>query len=116
MKRKVSIILPTLNEEGGLKKTMHCLPKSKIFELGYDLEILVIDGGSTDLTRDIALQMGTKLIVEKQKGYGRAYTIGLKAASGDILVTLDADGTYPDELIPGYIQILNEKNLFYHNK
>jgi glycosyltransferase involved in cell wall biosynthesis len=93
-----------------------CLPKSKIFELGYDLEILVIDGGSTDLTRDIALQLGTKLFVEKQKGYGRAYTIGLKAASGDILVTLDADGTYPDELIPGYIQILNEKNLFYHNK
>jgi glycosyltransferase involved in cell wall biosynthesis len=60
--------------------------------------------------------MGTKLIVEKQKGYGQAYTIGLKAASGDILVTLDADGTYPDELIPGYIQILNEKDLFYHNK
>ena len=42
--------------------------------------------------------MDAKVIVEKQRGYGRAYKTGLAAAKGDIIVTLDSDGTYPAEL------------------
>ena len=48
---------------------------------------------------------------EKRKGYGRAYKTGFDAVNGEIIVTLDADGTYPVELIPKYIQRLNEKNM-----
>jgi glycosyltransferase involved in cell wall biosynthesis len=107
----VSIVIPSLNEESGIKVTISSIPKVAIQELGYNLEILVIDGDSGDLTRDVALQMGAKVIVEKRKGYGRAYKTGLRAATGDIIVTLDADGTYHTEGIPAYIQQLNEKNL-----
>lgn len=108
---KVSIIIPALNEESGIKNTISSIPRSKIHEQGYCLEILVIDGNSTDLTRDVALQLGAKVIVEKLKGYGRALKTGIYAARGNIIVTIDADGSYPTELIPEYLQELDEKGL-----
>jgi dolichol-phosphate hexosyltransferase len=111
-KKKVSILVPTLNEEEGLQKTLDSLPKEKILEFGYELEVLVIDGGSTDLTRDVATQFdGVKIILEKRNGYGRAYKTGFAAARGDIIVTLDADGSYPVELIPNYIHKLVKDDL-----
>jgi dolichol-phosphate hexosyltransferase len=107
----ISIIIPTLNEQSGIQKTISSIPKSKLYNgLGYDVEILVIDNKSTDLTREVALKMGARVILEKEKGYGRAYKTGFAAARGDIIVTLDGDGTYPAELIPEYIQLLNERN------
>jgi dolichol-phosphate hexosyltransferase len=108
----VSIIIPTLNERDGIEKTISSIPKVRIHELlGYDVEILVIDGDSTDSTRDVAIKMGAKVLVEKQNGYGRAYKTGFAAAKGDIIVTIDADNTYPAEHIPEYITQLKEKNL-----
>ena len=107
----ISIIIPTLNEQDGIEKTIRALPKTRLSELGYDLEIIIIDGNSTDLTREIARRMGARVVLEKRKGYGRAFKTGFNEAKGDILVTLDADGTYPAELIPEYIQGLKEKGL-----
>jgi len=109
--KSISVLIPTLNEQEGIKLTIDSIPKDKLAELGYDLEILVIDGNSTDLTRQIANEMGSKIILEKRTGYGRAYKTGFSEAKGDIIVTLDADGTYPAELIPDYIRYLNEKKL-----
>jgi len=107
----VSIIIPTLNEEAGIERTIHSVPKKRLSELGYNLEIIIVDGNSTDLTREIAERMGAKVILDKRRGYGRAFKTGFSEAKGDILVTLDADLTYPAELIPEYIQVLNEKGL-----
>ena len=107
-KKIVSIILPALNEEEGLKRTLYSIPKSDLVSAGYDVEILVVDGNSTDKTRDVAQEMGARVIIEKGKGYGRAYKTGLESAEGDIIVTLDADDTYPAELIVEYIQKLIE--------
>jgi glycosyltransferase involved in cell wall biosynthesis len=107
----VSIIIPALNEEFGIQKTISSIPLTEIRDtLGYDVEILVIDGNSTDMTRDVALKAGVQVIVEKQLGYGRAYKAGFAAAKGDIIITLDADNTYPTEYIPKYIKQLNEYN------
>jgi glycosyltransferase involved in cell wall biosynthesis len=107
----VTILIPAINEESGIRKTISSIPKVRISELGYSLEIIVIDGNSSDLTREVAQYLGTKVIVEKRKGYGRAYKTGLAMATGNIIVTLDADGTYPAELIPEYIEQLNKKYL-----
>jgi hypothetical protein len=107
----ISIIIPTLNEEDGIEKTITSIPKYKLSELGYNFEIIIIDGNSTDLTREIAERLGARVVLEKRKGYGRAFKTGFSEAKGDILVTLDADGTYPAELIPDYIQELREKGL-----
>jgi len=107
----ISILIPAFNEEIGIKRTINAIPITKLSDQGYDVEIIVIDGDSTDLTREVAGNMGARVIVEKRKGYGRAYKTGFCEAKGEIFVTLDADGTYPAEFIPEYLSQLNQKQL-----
>jgi glycosyltransferase involved in cell wall biosynthesis len=108
---KVSIIIPTLNEEYGIQKTIQSIPMRELVAQGYDVEILVIDGCSADSTQNVGYTMGAKVIVESKRGYGRAYKTGFEAAKGDIIVTLDADGTYPAKDILGYLRKLKENDL-----
>jgi glycosyltransferase involved in cell wall biosynthesis len=77
----------------------------------WDLEILIVDGNSIDKTREIASSKGAQVILEKRKGYGRAYKTGLAQATGDIIVTGDADATYPFNSIHEYIQLLLDSHL-----
>jgi glycosyltransferase involved in cell wall biosynthesis len=108
----LSVIIPTLNEQSGIEDTIRTIPKSYISnKLGYEIEVIVVDGQSTDSTREIATRLGARVIIEKHRGYGRACKSGFAEAKGDIIVTLDADNTYPTESIPNYIEELNEKNL-----
>ena len=77
-KRLISIIIPTLNEQSGIEKTIKSIPKSVIRDkLGYEVEIIIVDGDSIDSTREIASKMGARVIIEKRKGYGRACKSGL---------------------------------------
>ena len=71
----------------------------------------MVDGDSKDKTQEIAKNKGAKIIIEKRKGYGRAYKTGMPKANGDIIVTGDADATYPFDRIHEYIQLLIDKNL-----
>lgn len=103
---KVSILLPTLNEEGGIGPTMEALDRAAFERLGWDVEFLVIDGDSKDRTRAEAERRGAKVLVEPRRGYGRAYKTGFAAATGDILVTGDADGTYPFDQAHEFVQHL----------
>jgi len=76
----------------------------------WNLEIIIVDGNSKDKTQEIANKKGAKIIIEKRRGYGRAYKTGLSKATGDIIVTGDADATYPFDRIHLYIQkLLDEK-------
>ena len=106
--KKVSIIIPALNEEKSIAITIDKIPKGLIKKMGYDLEIIVVDGGSKDKTREIAVKKGAKVIVELRKGYGRAYITGFKYAKGDIIITGDADGTYPFEITPLLIFLIEK--------
>ena len=105
-KRLVSIVIPTLNEAYGIKKTIERIPIDELKDMGYDCEIIVVDGGSTDGTIEIAKSLGAKVIMEHRRGYGRAYKTGLSHVKGDIIITLDGDGSYPSEYIPKLIRIL----------
>ncbi|MGA1848125.1 MAG: glycosyltransferase family 2 protein [Thermoplasmatota archaeon] len=102
---KVSVIIPTLNEEESIGETIDQIPRSP------DQEIMIVDGLSTDRTREIALSKGARIVEEKRKGYGRAYKTGFKEAMGNIIVTLDGDTTYPAELIPEIVRQLEEEGL-----
>jgi len=107
----VSVILPTINEEKGVGKTIDSINKEYFKKNNWNLEIIIVDGDSKDKTQEIAKNKGAKVIIEKRKGYGRAYKTGMPQASGDIIVTGDADATYPFDRIHKYIQLLIDNNL-----
>ena len=108
---KISVVIPALNEEDGIGKTLDMINRDYFKKKGWDLEILVVDGNSTDKTRDVAKKKGARVIIEPRKGYGRAYKTGLKEVKGDIIVTGDADATYPFDKIHEYIEYLLKNNL-----
>ena len=108
---KVTVILPTINEEEGVGKTIDSINRDYFKEKNWQLEIMIVDGDSTDKTQEIAISKGAKVEVEKRKGYGRAYKTGMPKASGDIIVTGDADATYPFERIHKYVQQLIDEDL-----
>jgi len=107
----ITVILPTINEEKGVGKTIDSIKKDIFKQKNWNLEIVIVDGDSKDKTQEIARSKGAKVIVEKRKGYGRAYKTGMPQASGDIIVTGDADATYPFDKIHNYIQQLIDEDL-----
>lgn len=111
MKKKISVVIPALNEREGIVKTIKSIPKTELEEMGYEVQVLVVDGGSDDGTTELAKEAGAEVIVERRRGYGRAYKTGFAHAKGDIIVTADADATYPMEDIPRLIKILEEEGL-----
>jgi glycosyltransferase involved in cell wall biosynthesis len=87
----VSVVIPTLNEAGNILETVTIIHK----EIAYPKEIIVVDGNSTDGTKEIVKDTNfCKLIVESRRGYGLALRTGIKHAKGDVVVMVDGDGTY----------------------
>ena len=108
---KVTIVIPTLNEERGIGKTLDAVNSEYFRDSKWDLEFIIVDGDSKDKTREIATKKRSQVILEKRKGYGRAYKTGFSQSTGDIIVTGDADATYPFNLIHEYIQMLVDQHL-----
>ncbi|MFO1534393.1 MAG: glycosyltransferase family 2 protein [Thermoplasmatota archaeon] len=108
---KVTILVPTLNEEKGIGPTLDAVDRKAFAAKGWELELLVVDGASKDRTREEAEARGARVLVEPRRGYGRAYKEGFKAASGDVIVTGDADGTYPFERAHEFVQLLLDQGL-----
>ena len=71
-----TIIIPTINEEKAIGKVIKEIPLKTLEKNNYKTEILIIDGASTDNTKQIAEKLGATVITEKRKGYGRAYKTG----------------------------------------
>ena len=113
--KKITIVIPALNEEEGIGQVVREIPINKLKELGYGTEIMVIDNGSTDKTKYIANNNGAKVIVQPIKGYGNAYKAGFANASGEIIATGDADLTYPFSILPKLIKKIENENLDFIN-
>ncbi|MEW6011604.1 MAG: glycosyltransferase family 2 protein [Euryarchaeota archaeon] len=108
--QKISIIIPALNEEGIVGKTIKQIPLDKLKSFGFETEIIVIDNDSTDNTAQEALSAGAIVIKEVNRGYGNAYKRGFKEITGDIIVMGDADGSHPFEMICDFIKPLLNGN------
>ncbi len=104
----VTVIIPTMNEEKAIVQTIRSVPNDGWCE---KLDFLVVDGNSADRTRELASEEGATVYLEGRKGYGRAYRTGFSIAPGEILVTMDADCTYPGEEVPGLVRRLVEDDL-----
>ncbi len=100
----VSIVIPAYNEETSIAGTLEEI-RSVMSGAGIDdYEILVVDDGSTDATAELAEQAGARVLGHPHNvGYGRSLKDGIKAATYDTIVILDADLTYPAESIPGLL-------------
>ena len=106
---KVSFVIPALNEEGVVGKTIRSIPVKEIEEAGYTVEIIVVNNNSTDNTAQ-ASDAGATVFLEEKRGYGNAYLRGFKEATGDIIIMGDADGTYPLEQSMDFINYLVDDN------
>lgn len=99
---KVTLLIPTLNEEDGMKTVMPRVDKS-LFE-----QILVVDGNSKDRTVELARQMGYDVVLQKTPGIRGAYMDALPHIKGEAILTFSPDGNSIPELLKPCIDKFNE--------
>ncbi len=98
---RVSVVIPTLNEALNLPHVLAELPSCVH-------EVVIVDGLSTDGTPEVAARIrpDAKIVFQSKRGKGDALQCGFEAATGDILVMMDADGSADPQEIPAFIEAL----------
>jgi glycosyltransferase involved in cell wall biosynthesis len=99
-----TIVVPALNEEQGIGVVLQKI----VSEVDDTYEILVVDGASTDGTRVVAGDFPCRVVVEPKRGKGVAIRRALAEARGENIIFIDADDTYPAEVIPEIARGLEE--------
>ncbi|WP_298580298.1 glycosyltransferase family 2 protein [uncultured Luteimonas sp.] len=111
---RLSVILPAKNEAEGLRLT---LPRLRAAQ--SDAELIVVDDGSTDDTARVAAEYGARVLSSPYSmGNGAAIKRGARAASGDVIVFMDADGQHDpdcirpllDKLAEGYDMVVGARD------
>ncbi|MFQ5952910.1 MAG: glycosyltransferase family 2 protein [Candidatus Omnitrophota bacterium] len=93
LKESVSIIIATLNEEEDIGNIIKKCQQ-------YSNDIVIVDGHSTDKTREIAESLDARVFLDNKKGKGDAIRVGISKARNDVLVFIDADGSHNPDDIP----------------
>lgn len=90
---RISVVIPAYNEEKRIGGVLSQIPD-------FVDEVIVVDDGSTDRTSEVAESFGVGVIrLEQNQGKGRAMREGIKEATGDVVVFMDADGQHrPEEI------------------
>ncbi len=105
--RNVSVIIPAYNEEKTIGQVIDIVNESNI-----ECEIIVVNNCCTDGTTEAATEKGAKVVYCDKKGKGYAMEVGLKAATNEIVVFLDADITdYDKNLIPLLVTPIIENDI-----
>jgi len=106
--QSITVIIPCLNEEQGIRSVLESMPE-------FVDEVIVVDNNSTDRTHDVAASLGAKVIHEFERGYGRSYKRGFANATGDVIVTLDGDHSYPVDAISYLLEAYLHLNVDFLN-
>ncbi len=96
----ITVIIPTKNEADNLLAVLPALPPVH--------EVILVDGNSTDGTIEAARSVlpDIKVVTQTRKGKGNALACGFNAATGDVIVMFDADGSADPAEIPAYVEAL----------
>jgi glycosyltransferase involved in cell wall biosynthesis len=105
---KVSVVIPAYNEELLIGKTLETLKQQ---DYAHPYEIVVCDNNSTDRTGEIAMSMGAKVVVEKNKGTRFAYDRGMRESSGDLILVTNADTRLPKNWISSIVKAYEDPNV-----
>jgi glycosyltransferase involved in cell wall biosynthesis len=99
----VSVIIPTLNEEANIGWVLQRMP-------GWVEEVIVVDGGSRDRTVEVARALRPEVVVinEPRRGKGVALRTGFEAATGEVIVIIDADGSMDPSEIEHYVRAIGK--------
>ena len=100
---KLTVSMITMNEEGAVAKVIRDIQR-----VVPDAEILLVDS-SKDRTAEIAQELGCRVIKQfPPQGYGPAMDRAVREGSGDVVITLDCDDTYPVEAIPEMMKLIDQ--------
>lgn len=102
---KVSIIVPVLNEEENIERLIKRLCKGNTDKIA---ELLVVDGGSTDRTLDLAAYAGAQILRSPKKGRAQQMNFGAQHATGDLLYFVHGDTLPPERYLDDLYQAVNE--------
>ncbi|HTP54594.1 MAG TPA: glycosyltransferase family 2 protein [Thermoplasmata archaeon] len=115
---RASLVIPTLDEAASIASVLRSFRaaaeegnRTFFRDDPIDWEILVVDGASKDGTAAIAAGEGARVIVERRRGYGRAYRTGFAEARGEVIATADGDATYPVETVPALVRKLLDEQI-----
>lgn len=109
MKNKsICIIIPTLNEASSIGKVIDEIPKKALEDSGYTVEMVVVDGISTDGTIQIARDRGALVLTETRRGKARAIRTAFETVASDYVFMLDGDFTYSAAYIPAMLKVLQK--------
>ncbi len=101
---KITVVLPAKNESAAIGQTL-----AQIQQLQLAHEIIVVNDGSTDQTKQVAESAGAKVLTHPySKGNGAAIKTGARTATGDIIVFMDADGQHDPQDIPRLIEKIEQ--------
>jgi len=103
----VSVVIPVFNEEVTVGNVV-TRTKKTLEQLGVSYEILVVDDGSDDRSADIAQELKAHVLKKAHQGKGFALRSGFRQAKGELVVTLDADGSHQPEEIPLVLKYIRE--------
>jgi dolichol-phosphate hexosyltransferase len=115
---RATLVIPTLDEAASIATVLRSFRaaaeegnRTVFREAPLDWEVLVVDGASADGTGAIAAAEGARVIVERRRGYGRAYRTGFAEAKGEVIATADGDATYPVETVPALVRKLLDERI-----
>lgn len=107
----VSIVIPAYNEESGISSVIGELHRV-LGDYPAQIEIIVVDDGSTDATARAAALAGARVMRHRSnRGYGAALKTGIAAATHEQVIIIDADGTYPASYIPELLEKLQRADM-----
>ena len=110
-KPPVSVVIPAYNEQNAIGEQVKSV-QQVLSSHDIAFEIIVVDDGSSDKTAAEALNAGAQLLHHQDnRGYGASLKTGILAAQYEVIVIIDADGTYPAEYIPEVVAKLDDADM-----